>query len=113
MDRLPCVYILASRINGTLYIGVTSNLARRLYQHWSGETGGFAHRYGATRLVHVEVFDDMPTAIAREKQLKAWRREWKLNLIEHDNPHWEDLAIGLRLTPIAADSGVDAEPGSA
>ena len=94
-ERQPCVYILASQRNGTLYIGVTSDLGGRLYQHRTGIPSGFASRYGATRLVYVESCDDMTTAISREKQLKRWRRDWKLNLIERDNPHWLDLAPGL------------------
>jgi putative endonuclease len=81
-ERQPCVYILASDRNGTLYIGVTSNLAVRMHRHRSGEAGGFAHHYGATKLVRFELFEDMVSAITREKQLKRWRREWKLNLIE-------------------------------
>lgn len=114
MDRQPCVYILASDHNGTLYIGVTSNLITRLHQHRTADRVGFTARYGIKRLVRFEMFDDMPTAIAREKQLKRWRREWKLNLIEQDNPGWSDLAIGLGFDPVAAPAGaVDAETSSA
>jgi putative endonuclease len=113
-DRQPCVYILVSGRNGTLYIGVTSNLAARLAQHRNGATPGFASRYGVTRLVHIQTCDDMPTAIAREKQLKRWHRDWKLNLIERDNPHWLDLAPSLGVAE-AAEPGrtVDAETSSA
>ena len=96
-ERQPCVYVLASGKHGTLYIGVTSNLAGRLQQHREGLIEGFASRYGVTRLVHFEMSDDMATAIAREKQLKKWNRDWKLNLIEHANPEWVDLAAGLGL----------------
>lgn len=99
MDRQPCVYILANDRNGTIYIGVTSNLLQRLYQHRSGEMPGFTSRYGVTKLVRIELFGEMLAAIAREKQLKNWRREWKLNLIEQDNPRWEDLAASLGLEP--------------
>jgi putative endonuclease len=95
MSKQPCVYILASQPRGTLYIGVTSDLIARLYQHRTGATPGFTSKYGVHRLVRYEVFDDMPTAIAREKQLKRWRRQWKVNLIESQNPHWDDLTVGL------------------
>ena len=101
MDRQPCVYILTSDRNGTIYIGVTSDLAKRLYQHRSGDVVGFTSRYGVTKLVRFELFGEMLEAIAREKQLKNWRREWKLNLIEQDNPRWEDLAPRLGFEPIA------------
>ncbi len=100
MSKQPCTYILASDRLGTIYVGVTSDLMARLYQHRSGELPGFTSRYGVVRLVRFEMFDDMPTAIAREKQLKRWRREWKINLIESDNPHWDDLAVGLGFDPI-------------
>ena len=95
MTKQPCVYILASGHYGTLYIGVTSDLLARLYQHRTGTVPGFTKRYRVHRLVRYEFFSDMPTAIAREKQLKAWHRDWKINLIELDNPMWEDLAVGL------------------
>ena len=99
MNREPCIYILASDRNGTIYIGVTSDLVKRLYQHRSGEVPGFTSRYGITKLVRFELFGDMVSAIAREKQLKNWRREWKLNLIERDNPDWDDPALGLGFEP--------------
>jgi putative endonuclease len=101
MDKEPCVYILASQPYGTIYIGVTSNLLARLYQHRSGTKPGFTSRYGIFRLVRFEMFGDMETAVAREKQLKRWHRNWKINLIEQDNPHWDDLAIGLGFEPVA------------
>ena len=101
IERQPCVYILASGRHGTIYIGVTSNLPARLHQHRSGEAPGFTGRYDVHRLVHFEMLDDMPAAIAREKQLKAWRREWKVNLIERGNPFWEDRAIELGFPPLA------------
>lgn len=91
-DRLPCVYILASGPRGTIYIGVTSDLPGRLFQHRNGVTGGFASRYKAYRLVWYEVVECMDAAIAREKQLKRWHRDWKCNLIERQNPEWNDLA---------------------
>jgi putative endonuclease len=99
MVKQPCVYILASRRNGTLYIGVTADLLGRLHQHRTG-TDGFTGRYEVTRLVHYEFFADMLAAIAREKQLKRWHREWKMNLIERDNSDWADLAVRLGLAPL-------------
>ena len=100
MDRQPCVYILASGRYGTIYIGVTSNLLARLHQHRSGATPGFTSRYGVYRLVHFEMADTMEAAITREKQLKAWKRDWKITLIERDNPFWEDRAIMLGFPPL-------------
>ena len=91
--KQPCVYILASMKGGALYIGVTSNLAARLYQHRTRATPGFTADTGAIRLVHAEPFDRMTDAIAREKQLKNWHRQWKINLIEAENPGWRDLGI--------------------
>jgi putative endonuclease len=98
--KQPCVYILASRDYGTLYIGVTSDLIARLYQHRSGEVKGFTSKYGAFRLVRFERSDTMPEAIAREKQLKRWHRQWKINLIENENPDWHDLAPSLGIPPL-------------
>ena len=92
-SRNPCTYILASQKGGTLYIGITSDIAARLWQHRSGTTPGFTSKYGAIRLVYAEFFDRMDEAIAREKQLKRWHRQWKINLIESGNPEWRDLAI--------------------
>ncbi|GGC37534.1 hypothetical protein GCM10011371_26310 [Novosphingobium marinum] len=96
-ERQPCVYILASGYNGTLYVGVTSSLVRRVWQHRTGAVPGFTSRYKVKRLVHFELFGDMGRAIAREKQIKNWRRQWKINLIETGNPDWADLASGLGL----------------
>ncbi len=96
------MYILASRRNGTLYIGVTSDLAARVYQHRTGALRGFASKYSVARLVHFEMFGDMYTAIAREKQLKNWHRAWKVALIETENPFWEDRAVELGLDPLPA-----------
>jgi putative endonuclease len=100
-ERQPCVYILASRPYGTLYIGVTSNLFARLWQHREEMVPGFTSRYGVHRLVRFEMFADMEAAIQREKQLKRWHRQWKINLIESENPQWVDLAVGLDLPPMA------------
>ncbi len=101
-QRQPCVYILASRRHGTQYIGVTSNLMARLHQHRTGATGGFIKQYGVHRLVHFEMAETMESAIAREKQLKAWRRDWKIALIERENPFWEDRGIGLGFPPLTS-----------
>jgi putative endonuclease len=93
------VYLTASRKNGTLYIGVTSDLPHRATQHRDGALPGFSKRYGAVRLVYFETFDDIERAIAREKQLKHWLRAWKIALIENSNPEWYDLwpeIVGLR-----------------
>ena len=89
--KQPCVYILASKRNGTLYIGVTSNLARRMYQHKNHFVAGFTKRYGIEMLVWYEIHATMESAIMREKQLKKWNRSWKIRLIESENRHWEDL----------------------
>jgi len=99
MRKQGVLYILASARHGTLYIGVTSDLLARLHQHREGLIKGFTSRYGVTRLVYYEPFDDMAAAIAREKQLKKWNRDWKLNLIESSNPGWVDLAEGLGFVP--------------
>jgi putative endonuclease len=86
------VYILASRKHGTLYIGVTNNLRIRLEQHRSGRGSEFVKKYRVHRLVQVETFASPQEAIAREKQLKNWHRDWKTRLIEEDNPEWSDLS---------------------
>jgi putative endonuclease len=90
-DRTYYVYILASRLGGTLYIGVTNNLARRAYQHRHKLVDGFTKQYGVTRLVWYEVYNDVEAAITREKQMKKWNRAWKVRLIEESNPNWDDL----------------------
>jgi putative endonuclease len=87
----PCVYILASRIHGTLYIGVTSDLHGRMQEHVQGLFSGFSKMHGVTMLVYYEAHADMVSAIKREKQLKKWNRAWKLRLIESMNPAWENL----------------------
>ena len=95
MDRDPFVYILATKFRGTTYIGVTSDLMRRIWEHRSGIRSHFPSRYRIFRLVHFEPFGDMEQAIRREKQLKNWHRPWKINLIEAHNPFWFDLAVNL------------------
>ena len=85
------IYILASRKRGTLYIGVTSNLTKRVYEHKNGLVDGFTKKYGVHRLVYYEVAEDAATALSREKQMKKWNRSWKLKLIEEQNPEWSDL----------------------
>ncbi len=85
------VYILASKKNGTLYIGVTNHLGRRIYEHKYNLISGFTKKYSIHLLVYYEIFDDIKLAIQREKQLKNWRRDWKIKLIEAKNPGWEDL----------------------
>ncbi len=91
MPREPCVYILANRRPGTLYTGVTSNLAERIFQHREGLTPGFSSRYGCNRLVFYERYERMHEAIAREKQIKGGSRARKIALIEAMNPDWRDL----------------------
>ena len=85
------VYILASRKHGTLYLGVTNDLVRRVCEHKSHVVPGFNSRYGVHLLVWFEYYDDIVNAIARDKELKKWRHEWKINLIERSNPNWVDL----------------------
>jgi putative endonuclease len=92
MERIPCVYLLASGFHGTLYTGVTSNLVGRGWQHGVEVTGGFTKRYGVKRLVWFEVHHTMDSAIQREKSIKRWQRKWKVELIEAENPTWRDLA---------------------
>jgi putative endonuclease len=89
--KIYYVYLLASQRNGTLYIGVTNNLVRRVYEHREGAVEGFTDRYGVKTLVHFEEFADVRLAIQREKTLKKWPRAWKLDLIEKSNPQWRDL----------------------
>ncbi|KOR36019.1 MULTISPECIES: GIY-YIG nuclease family protein [Planktothricoides] len=89
------IYILASKYNGTLYIGVTNDLLKRVYEHKNNFVDGFTKQYGVHRLVYYEVFNSIESAINREKQIKKWRREWKINLIEKDNPKWDDLYDSL------------------
>ena len=91
MEKLPCTYILASRKNGTLYVGVTSDLPGRIWQHKNDVVEGFTRRYGVHCLVWFELHATMLTAITREKQIKKWNRAWKIEMIERTNPEWRDL----------------------
>jgi len=95
ITKQPCVYILSSQRNGTLYIGVTSDLIRRVWEHKNNLVEGFTKKYGVHQLVYFEFHDDMVSAITREKQIKKWNRDWKLRLIEEQNPDWKDLSEGL------------------
>jgi len=92
-DFLPTVYLMASRRNGTLYVGVTSDLLQRIAQHRGGTFDGFTRDYGVEMLVWFEQHATMEQAILREKRIKKWRRAWKLELIEAANPEWRDLAV--------------------
>jgi putative endonuclease len=94
-ERLPALYILASARNGTLYVGVTSELCARVFQHRKGQISGFTTRYGVKLLVWFEMHGTMEDAIRREKQIKEWRRAWKIELIGKTNPHWLDLFAEL------------------
>jgi putative endonuclease len=91
MIKQPAVYILASRKNGTLYVGVTSDLVKRIWEHRNDVVEGFTNRYGVHQLVWYEIHESMDSAIQREKRLKEWKRKWKVQLIENRNPNWEDL----------------------
>ena len=91
MTKQPAVYVLASKRNGTLYIGVTSNLVKRVWEHKNDKVEGFTEKYNVHRLVWYEVHDTMESALVREKRLKSWKRQWKLELIENKNPDWRDL----------------------
>lgn len=91
MDKSFFVYVLASKPNGVLYIGVTSDLVKRIHQHRSGEVDGFTKKYNVKQLVFFEEHADSEAAIKREKQLKKWKRDWKVELIEKSNPTWRDL----------------------
>ena len=90
MDLQPAVYILASKKNGTLYVGVTSDLVKRVWQYKNGLAEGFTRHYGVHQLVWFELHDNMESAIQREKRIKGWKRKWKLDLIEKFNPNWQD-----------------------
>ena len=89
--KQPCVYILAIKRNGTLYVGTTNDLAERRLEHRSGQVADFKKEYGVHKLVYYEAHDAMPAAIAREKQIKQWNDVWKFKLIEEKNPEWRDL----------------------
>ena len=91
MNKNFCVYILASQRNGTLYVGVTSNLIKRIWEHKEGLADGFTKKYNVKNLVYYEQHENAESAIHREKRLKEWKRQWKLALIEKFNPDWDDL----------------------
>jgi putative endonuclease len=91
VNRQPAVYIMTSKRNGTLYVGVTSDLAKRIWEHKNNAVEGFTKRYNVHRLVWYELHETMGSAIQREKQMKEWKRKWKLELIESTNPNWRDL----------------------
>jgi putative endonuclease len=109
MERDPAAYIMASGFHGTIYIGVTSYLLQRIAQHREETFGGFTAEYGCKRLVWFEMHGAMESAILREKQLKNWRREWKLALIEQANPTWRDLAEDYGFDPLVRRK---VDPGS-
>ncbi|MFO7715543.1 GIY-YIG nuclease family protein [Desulfosarcina sp.] len=90
-DKQYYVYILCNKRNGTLYIGITSNLIKRIWQHKNSLVEGFSKQYGLKNLVYFEAYKDVEEAILREKRLKKWNRDWKINLIEKNNPNWEDI----------------------
>jgi len=91
MEKQPCVYLLASKRNGTLYTGVTSNLIKRIWEHKNNLVEGFTRKYSVHTLVWYEIHDTMESAIQREKAIKNWRRAWKMKMIEELNPRWRDL----------------------
>jgi putative endonuclease len=95
MQKSYYTYILASQRNGTLYIGMTGDLVRRVYEHKTADVEGFTKKYGVAQLVYYELHSTAEAAITREKQIKTWKRRWKLELIERDNPEWIDLFEGL------------------
>jgi len=95
VEKLPCVYVLASKRNGTLYVGVTTDLVKRVYEHKNDLADGFTKKYQVHMLVYFETHEDISTAITREKQIKKWNRTWKIELIEQQNPEWQDLYDGL------------------
>lgn len=89
--KQPCVYMITNRNNTTLYIGITSNLVQRIYQHKNKLIKGFSAKYNVDKLVYFELFEDMENAITREKRLKLWKRDWKNRIINEMNPSWQDL----------------------
>ncbi len=95
MEKQATVYIMASKKDGALYIGVTSHLVQRVYEHKKSIIKGFTQKYKVYNLVYFEVFDNMLRAIEREKQLKKWKRSWKVRLIEKNNPEWNDLYLDI------------------
>jgi putative endonuclease len=101
MARRGYVYIMTNRKEGTLYVGVTNNLVRRVTEHRRGDGSRFVRKYWLRRLVYVEAYDDIEEAIAREKRIKRWRRAWKLELIASLNPNWRDLYDDICADPVA------------
>ena len=99
-DTIPTVYMLASQRNGTIYVGVTSDLIARMHQHRSGDMPGFTRDYGVKLLVWFEQHSTMEAAIQREKRIKKWKRAWKLELFKAANPEWRDLVEDLGFEPI-------------
>jgi len=95
MRKQPCIYIMTNRFRGTLYVGVTSNLSERVWEHRNQVVKGFTDKYVLTRLVYYELYEDMKEAICREKAIKKWYRAWKIELIESVNPEWDDLYLGV------------------
>jgi len=91
----PTVYILASKKEGTLYVGVTSHLTKRIYEHKNNLVEGFSKKYSVHHLVYYELHESMEEAIKKEKKLKKWNRQWKIDLIEKENPHWKDLYLDI------------------
>jgi putative endonuclease len=91
LQKQPAIYIMGNKPNGTLYVGVTSSLIRRVYEHKNNHTAGFTHKYGCHYLLYYECHENMYAAISREKQIKSWGRKKKMNLIESLNPPWRDL----------------------
>jgi putative endonuclease len=102
VNKQPAVYILAIKRNGTLYVGVTSDLIKRIWEHKNNQVEGFTKRYGVHQLVWYELHESMGAAIEREKGLKEWKRKWKLELVESTNPNWKDLYV----TIVRLDSGL-------
>ncbi len=95
MGKSYYVYILTNKRNGTLYTGITSNLSRRMEEHKRKQVKGFTSRYGIDKLVYVEMYESIEAALMREKQIKAWKRAWKLEAIEKENPDWKDLSCDI------------------
>ena len=95
MEKLPCVYILTNKPLGTLYIGVTSNLPQRIWQHKTKVTKGFTEKYNLNKIVWYEAHEDIMSVMQREKALKVWKRDWKIRIIEEMNPLWRDLYVDL------------------
>ncbi|HST37357.1 MAG TPA: GIY-YIG nuclease family protein [Allosphingosinicella sp.] len=111
MERDPAVYIVANGLNGTIYTGVTSHLLQRVAQHREGTLGGFTAAYDCKRLVWFEMHGTMDAAIAREKQIKNWRREWKVALIVEGNPAWRDLAEDFGFESLVKKVDPGSSPG--